>query len=122
MTLPEQCPRWEQCSAPICPLDQDWRVRPHLRGDPICLWLREAVKEGGEGLLRRHLPWELCQAVLRCLPEAMATVGIISMRLQRASRQGSKVRIGASLRKRGAVESRAADRGDAAQQKPESLG
>ncbi len=44
----EDCPRFDRCSAPICPLDRDWRLRKHLSGEPICAYLREAAKQGGK--------------------------------------------------------------------------
>ena len=44
----EDCPRFDRCSAPICPLDADWRHRAHLTGEPICVFLREAAKQGGK--------------------------------------------------------------------------
>ena len=43
----EDCPRFDRCSAPICPLDTDWQLRTHLPGEPICAFLREAAKQGG---------------------------------------------------------------------------
>ncbi len=44
----EDCPRFDRCSAPICPLDADWQHRAHLNGEPICIFLREAAKQGGK--------------------------------------------------------------------------
>ena len=94
-----QCPRWERCSAPICPLDPDWPNRKHICREPICHWLKESVKQGGEGVLEQHLPRELAEEVVRVAPLVAATVGDISRRLRRASRQGSRVRAGESLRR-----------------------
>ena len=38
------CPRFDKCSAAICPLDPGWRKRVHARGDETCLYLRESQK------------------------------------------------------------------------------
>lgn len=52
-----QCPKFHVCSAPLCPLDEHWRKRRHLKGERICQWLVEAVKPTraqvfGDGTLR----------------------------------------------------------------------
>jgi|SRR5262249_32055889 len=48
MKQPEShnCPRFDKCSAPLCPLDVDWRMRAHLPEDRICFYLSESVKPG----------------------------------------------------------------------------
>lgn len=40
------CPEYIRCSAAICPLDPDWRVRGWGDGDSTCLFLRETMKPG----------------------------------------------------------------------------
>lgn len=46
--LPEEpvstCPKYENCNANVCPIDQDWRLRSHLRGESSCHFLRLVVK------------------------------------------------------------------------------
>lgn len=41
-----QCPKFDTCSANLCPLDPDWEKRRHVNGDPICFYMRESVKHG----------------------------------------------------------------------------
>lgn len=41
---PQQCPRFEKCNAPICPLDRQWRERKYHQGERICFYLTEAMK------------------------------------------------------------------------------
>jgi hypothetical protein len=41
---PEICPRFEACSAPICPLDNEWRKRRMLKRERTCHYLREVSK------------------------------------------------------------------------------
>ena len=40
------CPKFDGCSAPICPLDPDWSRRIHRKGEPLCFYLLESVKPG----------------------------------------------------------------------------
>lgn len=44
-------------------------------------------------MLRRYLPKDLAEEILRVAPSVIASVGDISRRLQRASKQGSRVRL-----------------------------
>jgi hypothetical protein len=43
--------RVARCSAPICPLDADWRLRTPLDGEPVCACLSETVKPAGKASL-----------------------------------------------------------------------
>ena len=38
------CPRFDRCSAAICPLDPGWRKRVHAFGDRVCAFMLEAAK------------------------------------------------------------------------------
>lgn len=90
-TAPESCPKFDKCSAPICPLDEHWRERKHLDGEPVCLWLRELAKPGGEAILGGALRGEQAQAIGRAAPGIIARWRTVRRELQRASRYGSKV-------------------------------
>jgi hypothetical protein len=43
-----ECPRFEACSAPICPLDDDWKLRRMLKRERTCHYLREVSKSNWE--------------------------------------------------------------------------
>ncbi len=45
---PSDCPEYIRCSAPICPLDLDWRLRTYDKGEATCLFLRETLKQGAD--------------------------------------------------------------------------
>jgi hypothetical protein len=60
---PEDCPKYERCNANICPMDEKWRKRRHLSGEPACQWLREIGKEGGLARVGRFLLEEQVQVV-----------------------------------------------------------
>ncbi len=34
--LLDKCPKYQRCSAPLCPLDPDMDKRFYIKGDPIC--------------------------------------------------------------------------------------
>jgi hypothetical protein len=39
------CSKYESCNCPVCPLDKNWKLRTHLRGEPSCHYLRLVVKD-----------------------------------------------------------------------------
>lgn len=39
-----QCPKFNQCNAPVCPLDAEWEKRKHMSEDKCCHYLLEAAK------------------------------------------------------------------------------
>ena len=85
------CPRYAKCGANVCPLDVDWPHRKHVRGEPICLYLREAVKTGGLAVLDVHIPTELLKQVVRALPGIVDRYADISRRLKRSATTPSKI-------------------------------
>ena len=92
---PGQCPRFDACKAPICPLDPRWPSAEHLDGERICTYLTEAVKEGGPELIREALPGDLAELVLTEGPKITAAWPDIGRRVKRAA--GSCSRIAAAL-------------------------
>jgi len=60
---PQDCPRYGRCSANVCPLDADWRKRSHVRGDEVCFFLTESVKDSAaENFALLGLAWLLERA------------------------------------------------------------
>lgn len=51
---PELCPRYERCNANVCPLELNTQ-RVQLKGEPVCFWLTEWVKAGGEARVTDEL-------------------------------------------------------------------
>lgn len=94
------CPRFEGCSAPVCPLWPEHLGTVHLRGESICLYLREAVKPGGEALIGGALPDQLAERVLEAVPGIMSRYGTVRRALQRAKRRRSKIAAGRALKKK----------------------
>jgi hypothetical protein len=91
------CPRYENCSAPICPLDCDWQRRTHLSGERVCGLLCELVKQGGEARLRGSLRSELVDTLARVAPDISARWRRVRARLETAALSPSKVASGQRL-------------------------
>src|SRR6185437_3110278 len=98
---PESCPRYQSCSANICPLDPDWRKRSHLQGEPVCGLLRELVKPNGAATLATTTAADLVTVITDALPEISARNFDIRAQLARSAKTGSRIK--AMQRTRGAV-------------------
>jgi hypothetical protein len=99
----EACPRFNRCSAPICPL---YGGGIHLTGEDVCFFAREAVKEGGEHRLRLYLSEHMVEGIVEALPRMRSLSGDITRRLTRASKQGSKLAGACGARKARAAKNR----------------
>lgn len=42
------CPKFEDCNAPLCPLDNNLSSRSYLDGESVCFYVREYAKEDPE--------------------------------------------------------------------------
>lgn len=89
--MTDTCPRFERCSAPICPLDPDWRLRRHLPGEAVCGMALEGVKTGAEGRFEARGWGELYVGVVQAIPEMTSRWERIRYALQRAARSASKM-------------------------------
>jgi len=98
MVSMRDCPKYANCSVPVCPLDDDWRERTQMNYEPVCFYLQEAVKDGGKQRVMHGTPDGMAETVFLVLDELAHTHGhsYIRYRLRRASSSGS--RIDAALR------------------------
>jgi hypothetical protein len=85
------CPKYERCSAPVCPLDPDWRLRTHGTGDPICFYALEAVKTGSHERFEARTIGGLFQDILRVLPDMSSRWAGIRYTVERAKGTGSRM-------------------------------
>lgn len=83
------CPRFESCSAPICPIDDDWRLRTHRKGEAVCHWVRQLAKAPA-GDAMGSAAAELLARVLQLIPELFSRHAAIKTAFHRAARSGSK--------------------------------
>ena len=41
----QQCPKFDSCSAPLCPLDKQRQQRSMLRDERLCYYIRKAIRK-----------------------------------------------------------------------------
>lgn len=86
------CNKFESCSAPICPLEADFELRPYLNGEPVCFYMSEYVKPNSESTLIATIGIEATKAVSSALLSHKCSHGAIYRRLKRASTTPSRLR------------------------------
>ncbi len=86
------CLRFSFCNCPVCPFDSNWQHQRHLSGEPVCIWLREAVKSSCEPILKRALPDELVEQVVSVAKILLSRKGALKSSLDRAALKPSKSR------------------------------
>ena len=84
------CPKFDSCSAPICPLDDNWELCPHLKGERVCYYLTEYSKEAARPVLREGLAVEHYQAIEQGYPKIIAAHPRIKRQLERSSKNPSR--------------------------------
>lgn len=87
---PNQCPNYQSCSAPLCPLDPGWFRCKYLKGEPICFYLKEAQKPGARFRFETRIEQEIYRAC--CINDApmKAKSGALRRKLERASKTKSR--------------------------------
>lgn len=98
----QRCPKFDTCSAPICPLDDLLQRRVHQDRDRTCVWLVEVVKPGGEDRINAALPSALADQLIRALPEVEAASAYVRRNLRKAARTGTRLANGKRLVRQGA--------------------
>lgn len=88
---PNACPRFDHCSAPVCPLDCNWQRCTHLSGERVCGLLCELVKDGGEARLRGCVPAKLVDTLAAVAPALSSAHGCVRRQLRRAALSSSKL-------------------------------
>ena len=90
-THPADCPKFIQCAAPICPLDPDWRLRSHLKGERVCFYLTEAVKDRAQDNFEGIRLGELFEVIHRSIPDIISRHAPIRKALSRAATSGARM-------------------------------
>ena len=86
----KECPRFDGCNAPICPLDPDVLDRVHVKGDPACYYLRLYVKNALWGLKPGSLPANLPIRVAELYPLLFFRYAPLKAALLRAAKSPPK--------------------------------
>ena len=87
------CPKWDSCNAPLCPLDKGISQRVYLRGEAICFYMHEYVKTDSYGRFKACHRGYIYQAISDVLKEVLSTHGYIKNRLERASNTPSRMTV-----------------------------
>lgn len=93
---PEDCPKYQDCRAPVCPLDPTCLHTQHMRDEPVCFYLREYVKDtqkteswvGTDGAKWLSLLSDLTPRIMALYPD-------IKRQLERSKKTG--VRLGVKV-------------------------
>ena len=86
----KECPRFEECNAPICPLDPDVLDRVYIKGDPVCYYLRLYAKDALWGLKTGSLPANLPIRVAELYPLLCFRYAPLKAALLRAAKSPPK--------------------------------
>ena len=85
-----ECPRFDGCSAPICPLDPDCLDRAHLKDEAVCFYLRLHVKNALCGLKPGCVPANLLIRVVQSYPRLIARYAPLKSAFLRAAKSPPK--------------------------------
>lgn len=91
MNCPTDCPKFIQCAANVCPLDPEWRKRSHLKGERVCFYLAEAVKDHAQANFEGVRLGKLFEVVHRSIPEIISRHVPIKKALARAATCGARM-------------------------------
>lgn len=89
---PASCDRYIGCSAQICPLDGNWRKVRHIKGERICNYLTDSVKNGAEALFRGAGIGELFDLIQDVMPDILEVHAPIRRSVERAKQTCYRLR------------------------------
>lgn len=88
-TTPKSCERFfKKCSANICPLEVDWQLRTHVKGERVCFYMTEAEKIDAEAVFRDSGRIQLYIAIKDVSPKAASCHYPIKYALEQAKKTG----------------------------------
>lgn len=90
-STPEHCSRYQYCSANLCPLDADWRLRVVYSNEPVCYYLMEASKNGAEARFEMSGEGEMYARVAEVREDMKNTHSRVRCALERAKTTGSRM-------------------------------
>ena len=88
----EDCPRFEKCNVPICPLDKHYAESMHLDGEAVCLYLREYSKPHARDNLKRVISQEHYKVIAKAYPSVLARYSHIRKVLKACEQRPSKLK------------------------------
>ena len=85
------CPKWSQCSAPICPLDEKWQLRSMRDDESVCFYLLEVVKPNAEGEFQVRGLHDLFKVTSSLVQPISSRWGRVKRQIERAKTTGSRM-------------------------------
>ena len=82
---PQECSRFLNCNAAVCPLEAEWRKTVHLRGEKVCYYLLAVPKADAD---ERFVNDPVFAAVKAAAPVACVKHTDIAKRVQKAGQSG----------------------------------
>lgn len=90
--IPSQCPRYQKCSAAICPLHDSVLKQKMLNGERVCGVLLEYQKINSRPFLMRHYGAQMMQVMEQATEQVKAHGGyLLRSALTRAARTGTRL-------------------------------
>jgi hypothetical protein len=93
------CPKFQTCNAPICPLDREWQKRSLHNDDATCFYLMESVKAGAEARFQLAGLGEMYSAIGVHRPTIIQAHKRINSKVEAAKLSGSRMDRKAPVRK-----------------------
>ena len=87
MIASDSCPKFEKCSANICPIDRDWQKRTHKKGERVCIFLRKMSVSGNLG---GRYPVVFEKVIAREHPKIITLISDIKKQCVRSARNAKK--------------------------------
>tara|TARA_B100000315_G_C14126458_1_gene384922 strand:- start:105 stop:515 length:411 start_codon:yes stop_codon:yes gene_type:complete len=84
--VPQDCPKFDACRAPICPLDPEMLDRTYLSGESVCHYLRLHAKTAICGQKHASIPKILGVRVALAYPKLVRRYSNLKNALERAAR------------------------------------
>jgi hypothetical protein len=91
MPIMSDCPKYQSCNAPVCPLDPAWTQCLNANDDPTCFYLCESVKDGSQALFQGAGLEELYESIHSVTPAIVDRHPRIRKALERAKQTGSRM-------------------------------
>jgi hypothetical protein len=85
-----ECPRFDSCSAPVCPADPNWNQRSYRKGEAVCFYMRLHAKDALKAAERGAIPDDLRDRVIKVYPKIANRYGPLKRRLERSSASAAK--------------------------------
>jgi len=86
-----ECPKYFSCSAPICPLDKDWKLRALCNEDATCFYLLESVKDASKTHFEVAQLVEMYKRVCEVRGDICNTHKRISNKVEASKNSGSRM-------------------------------